>query len=252
VKILMTGGTGFVGQWMQKEAPIGAEITALSHAQYDAGDWEQSDYDYIVHLAPILPDRVINHVRNRWTGARVLFASSGAVYHTELNDYGRMKLESEAMLKDSGIDFISVRMFAFMGAFMKRETKAIGCFIRDAVAGGPIHIQGDGSAIRSYLYGQDMAQWLWRALLRGESGTAYDVGSEYGVTILDLASMIADKFNGVNIQIHNAIEREQAPVYLPVDVYKTKNQLKVIENFYLSQMIDLTIEAYKIEQNTGN
>jgi nucleoside-diphosphate-sugar epimerase len=248
MKVLITGGTGWVGQWMQHEAPVDAELVVLNHTQYDTLPWDQDDYDYIIHLAIVDPQRVIECAKR--CGARVLFSSSGAVYHAVLNDYGKQKVESERMFAESGIDFVTVRIFALAGAFMKWNNFALGCFIRDAVAGGPINIQGDGLTIRSYLYGEDMARWMWKALFQGRSGVAYDVGSEYGVTIADLARMIASNFDPQpKVIIHGKIAKEQAPVYLPVDVYKTKNELQVIENYLLEDMIRLTIDAYRREKN---
>ena len=59
--VLITGGTGFVGKWMQRTQPDGITGHYLSKANYNDEDlriwW---GVDYIVHLAPILPDRVMS------------------------------------------------------------------------------------------------------------------------------------------------------------------------------------------------
>ena len=76
------------------------------------------------------------------------------------------------------------RCFAFLGPGMPMDARyAAGNFIRDAVAGGPIRIEGDGAAVRSYLYSGDAAAWLWTILLSGENEGIYNVGSPDGVDL---------------------------------------------------------------------
>lgn len=140
---------------------------------------------------------------------RVLYASSGAVYGRQPADverlaegfaadpatvspYGRLKQRSEALLLGSGLDCVIARGFAFIGPYLPLTDKfAAGSFLRDALAGGPIRIHGDGSPLRSYLYGADLAVWLVALLVRGRSGRAYNIGSDHAVSLHDLATRIA-------------------------------------------------------------
>ena len=68
---------------------------------------------------------------------------------------------------------------------------AIGNFIRDAMRGISIEVNGDGTAKRSYMYAADLAIWLWTILLRGPANQVFNVGSDQAISILKLAHAVA-------------------------------------------------------------
>lgn len=148
--------------------------------------------------------------------ARMLFTSSGAVYGRQppglanipedfpggpdplnaANAYAEGKRAAEMLcglaVRSSGLPVTIARCFAFVGPHLPLEAHfAIGNFIRDAIAGGPIRIAGDGTAWRSFLYASDLIEWLVTILGRGAVGRAYNVGGSEAVSIRQLAERVA-------------------------------------------------------------
>lgn len=224
-RVLITGGTGFVGKWMYKTQPKELACRYLNHYGYEVFEWRWFKWDYVVHLAPVDPKPVFMFAQQ----ARVLYASSGIVYHPENNTpYRQMKLDGEAAcvnaFVDNGVNYSSARLFTFYGEGLD-DNKAIVQFVKAAKAGEPIRIWGDGSCVRSYMSGEQMARRLWAILLRGEAGEAYDVGSTKPVTMLQLAYTVNRAF-GNRSSIVIEFGKDAMPVYLPRDTTKTRKLLE--------------------------
>lgn len=133
----------------------------------------------------------------------LLFTSSGAVYGPRTTSsceedncapttaYGKGKLAAEKLLVDSGLEVKVARCFAFVGPHLNRNIHyAVGNFIQNCIDGKPIVINGDGTPLRSYLYADDLVEWLFAILERGENGRPYNVGSDRTVSIHELAETV--------------------------------------------------------------
>jgi nucleoside-diphosphate-sugar epimerase len=211
--------------------------------------------------------RVLN-VATQCGARRFLLTSSGAIYGPQPRDMERMlesfageqnpsdtnspyalpgeaKRDAELLCIErarvDGLGAVIARGFTFAGPGLPGDSKfAIGNFIRDALAGGPIVIKGDGSPIRSYLYAADMAIWLWTLLLKGVPGRPYNVGSENPITIRELAGLISEECGGSPVKIlKEPMPWTRPERYLP-STARARDELGLGEGFNLRDMVRKT------------
>ena len=163
----------------------------------------------------VIGTRNVLHFAVRVGAARFLLTSSGGVYGAQPPDldavhesyhgmpdpmvagnaYSVAKRQAEhlcALYADNtGLEVVVARCFAFVGRDLPLDAHfAIGNFIRDALRGGDIVVNGDGTPVRSYLDQGDLAHWLLTLLARGRSSEAYNVGSDQALTIAELAELV--------------------------------------------------------------
>jgi dTDP-glucose 4,6-dehydratase len=217
--------------------------------------------------------RVLEFAQNCGAG-RLLFASSGAVYGAQppevtnvpedyagapdtsepASAYGEAKRLAELLCsiwrEKFGIETVIARGFAFVGPYLNLDIHyAVGNFIRDGLAKGPIRVLGDGTPLRSYLYAADLAAWLWTMLLGGKSGRAYNVGSDEAISIGDLARRVSGCFKH-RPEVVIAREPAEGPVrrYVP-SIERARNELGLRVWTGLDEAIERTIEFYRAESS---
>jgi len=162
---------------------------------------------------------VIEFAARHETPPIVLFTSSGAVYGdmpiglerfpegwtrpssspSLSSAYAEGKITAESLLVDGTrkgkcVGLIA-RLFAFSGIHLPLDRHfAIGNFVRDAISTQIISVRGDGSPIRSYMDGRDMAQWLLRIIEAGSPSEIYHVGSERAISVGELATLVGERY----------------------------------------------------------
>ncbi len=249
-----------------REVPELVDQPGITFVRGDIRSFEISDsYDAILHLATsavttisddeqtsVILDgtRHVIDLAQRWGVSKILFASSGAVYGPQTSPvneetpcapttaYGKAKLSAERMLVESGLDVKIARGFAFTGAYLNQRIHfAIGNFIRSVLENKPIVIKGDGTPQRSYLYADDLVEWLFTVLAKGVSGRPYNIGSGEGLSIRDLAEIVRTTLGGSN-EIHILGEPTSPPyaVYVPC-IDRARYELNLVPKVDLSTAI---------------
>lgn len=180
-----------------------------------------------------------------------LLTSSGAVYGQQPNDldlisenytgapapldlhcaYGHGKRTSEflatAYASRMSTSVKIARCFALLGPYLPIGAHfAAGNFIGNSLKKEPIFIKGDGTAMRSYLYAADMVVWLLEILVNGVNREPYNLGSDQGISIADLANKISKiGLNDAGVQVtSNPLNDGKTQRYVPA-ISKAKNDL---------------------------
>lgn len=254
MKVLITGGSGFIGSHLAELLQGRAEVRVLDNFRtghrrnLDGLDVELIEgsildrdrvrraiegVDWVFHLAALvsvtesmsrpLECAEINvgglltvlEEAERAGVKKVCFSSSAAVYGDNpavpkvetmppepLSPYAITKLDGEfygAMFtRDRGLETVSLRFFNVFGPRQDPNgsyAAAIPIFLRQALAGEPLHIYGDGEQTRDFVYVKDIAAaLLFAAGTPGLTGT-FNVGYGTSVSINQIARRIVEMAN---------------------------------------------------------
>ena len=203
------------------------------------------------------------------SNSKILYVSSGAVYGTQPDcleyipedysvldpsdipegkrDYACAKRDAEAaiiQLGDFGLSVSIARCFAFVGSWLPLDQHfAIGNFIADGLAGRPINVKATHKVYRSYLYADDLVEWLMACANQASSQCeVFNVGSDEAVLMGSLAQIVAHEFG----QTVNAlpISEEKTDRYVP-DIFKIREELGLVLKYDLPSAIAATVRIIR-------
>ena len=226
--------------------------------------------------------RVLDFAREN-SGTKMLLTSSGAVYGKQpenvsllsedfsgaphpddtRSSYGHGKRLAEHLSalyhRDSNVDVKIARCFAHSGPYLPLDAHyALGNFIRDGLAEKPIQVVGSGTAVRSYLDAADLMIWLWTILTKGKPSYPYNVGSEVGISIADVARKVSKHFQGnsqakvqTEVQILGQAKPGVSDIYLP-STQRARDELGLQQRIGLDQSIADTIAWNRNRDRTRN
>lgn len=111
----------------------------------------------------------------------------------------------------------------------------------------PLVVWGDGSAVRDFIFSEDVADFLLLMVFKNAAGP-YNVGSGKPVSIRDLTNTIlncAEKFVGKKINIQWDATKEAGEKYRVASIEKAKNELGWMPKVALDSGILETLKWYQ-------
>jgi dTDP-glucose 4,6-dehydratase len=142
--------------------------------------------------------------------------------------YDEAKRYAEAMTmayhRQQGVDTSIARIFNTYGPRMRpNDGRAVPTFLRQAMAGKPITVFGDGTQTRSFCYVDDLVDGLWRLASSGEH-TPVNLGNPAERTLFELAETIVSLVGSSSEIVFQALPLDDPKVRRP-DIEKAKRLL---------------------------
>jgi GDP-L-fucose synthase len=238
MKVLLTGGSGFIGKNLLENISSKFSLTAPSHSELDLLQGErvknflQNNYfDVVVHTAGFGGNRIqqnfagvfeknrrifLNLAENQNLFGRMIFLGSGAEYGKQFpivkvkeSDFGKTKPEDQyGKAKYFASEYISqhenivnLRCFGVFGKYEDYTTRFISNSICRALFGMPIVIRQN--VVFDYLYIKDLAKIIEHFLEHKPKEKFYNCARGEGVELLDLAKMVSKQIGSVPIEVKN-------------------------------------------------
>ena len=277
MKILVTGSRGFIATHLVES--LRKRKHDVTEFDLELGDdiskGVTGNYDVIYHLAalPLIqcrdtPQRAIDvNVKGtinvlelaRECNAKVIFSSASSVYGIPLNNivnesaiihpisiYGATKASAELLIetyhKLYSIDYFIFRLTNVYGPNQKMGV--IPKFIDSIKRDEPIIIFGSGKQTRDFVYVDDIAHFLRRAIEPDKKNMTINVGSGIATSIIELAEMHAHASAGRNEIINKPVEADERWGF-SADITKLKEFFGEVPITSLEEGLKKTWEGFK-------
>jgi UDP-glucose 4-epimerase len=113
-----------------------------------------------------------------------------------ISPYGASKMAGEAYLSayhgSFGLKTVGLRFSNVYGPLSMRKGSVVALFIRRALSGQPLILNGDGSQTRDFIHIDDIVSALLAAAASPNGGEIYQISTQMETSVADLASMLAE------------------------------------------------------------
>lgn len=185
------------------------------------------------------------------TGSIVESSPGLDAWTTPRSAYAEAKRYAETLCaaarSEARIPVVTVRPFTFCGAYQDLEAPwVLNNFINDALSSRAIRILGDGKSTRSLMYGADLAYWLFVIMLNGKAGQVFNVGSDQGEFVEEIAKRVASNFSpSPSIVLNTSLTNINESSHLVPDVSAAKASFGLKNYTNLDLAISRTIDWYR-------
>jgi len=191
--------------------------------------------------------------------ARFVFASSNAPLGRQeppatedkaplpVSPYGASKLAGEgyclAYHGSWGLDTVVFRFANVYGPRSLHKGSVVAKFFKDALAGTPIVIDGDGGQTRDFVHVEDLCRALLLALETEATGEVFQLATGVETSILELANMVRE-VTGQSLEAHHGPARQGDVRKNYSDVSKAERVLGWSPRVALREGLETTWEWY--------
>lgn len=142
--------------------------------------------------------------------------------------YDESKRYGEALTmayhRQQGVDTAIARIFNTYGPRMRpNDGRAIPTFVRQALAGKPLTVFGDGTQTRSFCYVDDLMEGLWRLAASGEHEPV-NLGNPAERTLTELAEQVIEVTGSESELVYSALPIDDPKVRRP-DITRARELL---------------------------
>lgn len=234
-----------------KAGMLDEKIDYVIHGATSTSVTESTNIDYL-HKTVYLGTQNLLTLCQKIKPKGIIYLSSGAVYGLDRTEqipisendlggpntsdvsqsYGHFKRLAETLcsqfFNQTKIPITVLRCFAFSGKNLDPDGPfAVTNFLKNALGGDSIKITGNGLAIRSYMDGEDLAEWIFTLICKNKEFVLLNAGSDQAISIQDLAKVVAD-FTKVKVELLNTGTDTRHNYYVPdLSLAKTKYGLSL-------------------------
>jgi dTDP-glucose 4,6-dehydratase len=164
--------------------------------------------------------------------------------------YDEAKRYAEAMAmayhRQQGVDTCIARIFNTFGPRMRpHDGRAIPTFIRQAIAGQPLTVFGDGTQTRSFCYVDDLIRGIY-LLAESSEHMPVNLGNPQEFTLLELANIVLQVTGSRSEIVFEALPEDDPQVRQP-DITRARELLGWEPEVPLEDGLRRTIESLRLE-----